>query len=233
MVSVYSVDPSALIRRVSEELKKTDLVHPPLWAKFVKTGPAKDRPPVEDDWWYVRASSVLRAVYKEGPIGVGKLRTRYGSKQNRGLAPERFRPASGNILRTILQQLEKEGLLMQGKDKNERGRHITSKGQSLLEKCASELHKTNDTGATEESKTASKTKEKQSPKKEKKTSKDLDKKGDKTENKKEDKSTSDKKTASDHKKSKSGQSEKKKVDEKPAAEKKDKSDDDNKSKVKA
>ncbi len=139
MVSIYAVDTNALLEKVSQELKKSDIVQPPEWAAFVKTGPAKDRPPAADDWWYIRAASILRAVYKEGPIGVTKLRTRYGSKQDRGYAPERFRPASGNIIRTILQQLEKDGYLMQGKDRNQRGRHITSKGQSLLEKCASGL----------------------------------------------------------------------------------------------
>ncbi len=165
MVSIYNVDPSALIERVSEELKKSDMVQPPEWAQFVKTGPSKTRPPASDDWWYVRAASVLRAVYKEGPIGVAKLRTRYGSKQDRGLAPERFRPASGNILRTILQQLEKEGYLMQGKDKNAQGRHITPKGQSLLEKCASALYKTQDKSSKASEKQKSSDRDK-APKKE-------------------------------------------------------------------
>ena len=138
MVSIYTVDTNALIAKVAQELKKSDIVHPAEWAKFVKTGIAKQRPPVDEDWWYVRAASILRSVYKLGPIGVSKLRTKYGSKQNRGVRPEKFRDASGNIIRTILQQLEKEGLIMQSKDKR-KGRVITPKGQSLLEKSASSL----------------------------------------------------------------------------------------------
>ena len=138
MVSIYTVDTNALIAKVAQELKKSDIVHPAEWAKFVKTGIAKQRPPVDEDWWYVRAASVLRSVYKLGPIGVSKLRTKYGSKQNRGVRPGKFKDASGNIIRTILQQLEKEGLIMQNKDKR-KGRVITPKGQSLLEKSASSL----------------------------------------------------------------------------------------------
>lgn len=136
MVSVYSVDPNALIEKVAEELKKTDLVEAPEWAKFVKTGVSKQRPPVNDDWWYVRAASILRSVYKLGPVGTSKLRTKYGGKQNRGVRPEKFRLASGNIIRTALQQLEKEGYVAQNKDPKKKGRIVTGKGQSLLEKTA-------------------------------------------------------------------------------------------------
>ena len=143
MVSIYSVDANNLIEKVAQELKKSDLVHPTEWAKFVKTGVAKERPPVDDDWWYFRAAAILRSVYKLGPVGVSKLRTKYGSKQNRGVRPEKFRDASGNIIRTILQQLEKDGYIMQNKDDKKKGRVIAPKGQSLLEKTASSLAREN------------------------------------------------------------------------------------------
>ncbi len=149
MVSIYTVDTNALIAKVAQELKKSDIVHPAEWAKFVKTGISKQRPPVDEGWWYVRAASILRSVYKLGPIGVSKLRTKYGSKQNRGVRPEKFKDASGNIIRTILQQLEKEGLIVQNKDKR-KGRVITPKGQSLLEKSASSLSKSNAKAKKEE-----------------------------------------------------------------------------------
>ena len=139
MVSIYSVDPNSLIEKVAQELKKSDLVQPTDWAKFVKTGVAKERPPVDEDWWYIRAASILRSVFKLGPVGVSKLRTKYGSKKNRGVKPEKFKIASGNIIRTILQQLEKEGLVMQNKDDKRKGRVISPKGQSLLEKAAASL----------------------------------------------------------------------------------------------
>lgn len=141
MVSVYSVDAYDLIKKVSQELKKTDLVHPPEWAQFVKTGVFKQRPPVDEDWWYIRAAAILRSVYKLGPVGVAKLRTKYGGKQNRGVRPEKFRVGSGNIIRTILQQLEKEGLVASVKDEKKKGRVITPKGQSLLDKVAISLAK--------------------------------------------------------------------------------------------
>lgn len=141
MVSVQSVEPSTLIKKVAEELKKIDLIQPPEWAKFVKTGVFKQRPPIEEDWWFSRAASILRAVYLLGPVGTIKLRTKYGGKQNRGVRPGRFRIGSGNIIRTILQQLEKEGLIVQNKKPKKQGRVATPKGQSLLERCAISIDK--------------------------------------------------------------------------------------------
>ena len=64
-----------LIKKVAEELKS--IIGQPEWAPFVKTGNHKERPPVDNDWWYIRAASVLRKVYLLGPIGVSKLRTKY------------------------------------------------------------------------------------------------------------------------------------------------------------
>ncbi len=136
MVSIYQVDPNKLIEKVAEELKKLSAVEAPEWAMFVKTGAHKERAPVNPDWWYVRAAAVLRSVYNLGPIGVAKLRTKYGGAKNRGVRPDKFVKGSGNIIRKILQQLETEGLLVKNNDDVKKGRIIAPKGQSLLDKCA-------------------------------------------------------------------------------------------------
>ena len=81
MATIYDTNPNALINKAAEELKKQ--IKEPEWAKFVKTGVAKDRPPAETDWWYKRAASILRSVYLKGPIGTNKLRHKYSSKKNR------------------------------------------------------------------------------------------------------------------------------------------------------
>lgn len=137
MASIYDVEPQELIEKTAEELKKIDSIKPPEWAPFVKTGGHKERPPVKQDWWYVRAASILRTLYKIGPVGVSKLKTKYGGKKNRGVKPEEFRKASGNILRKILQQLEKAGLAKKVDKGVNKGRVITPKGKSMLDKVAS------------------------------------------------------------------------------------------------
>ena len=64
MASIYDVDPTELIGKAAEKLKKVPEIQPPEWAKYVKTGMHKQRQPVEADWWYMRSASVLRAVYR-------------------------------------------------------------------------------------------------------------------------------------------------------------------------
>ncbi|MBU0667407.1 MAG: 30S ribosomal protein S19e [Nanoarchaeota archaeon] len=127
---VYNVEPTRLIEKTADELKK--LIGAPSWSAFVRTGNHKQRPPVNPDWWYVRAAAVLRTIYLLGPIGVSKLRTKYGGKKNRGVRPEKFVKGSGNIIRKILQELEKAELVKQAQKGKHKGRIITPKGMSLL-----------------------------------------------------------------------------------------------------
>ena len=136
MGKIYDISAQDLIKKLSNELKKSKEVKMPSWAMFVKTGVSKERPPLQIDWWYMRAASVLRRVYMLGPIGVSKLRRKYGGKQNRGHKPEHTYKASGKVLRTVLQQLEKEGLIKQVEKGVHKGRVVTPKGNSFMDKLA-------------------------------------------------------------------------------------------------
>ena len=135
-MSVQEVQPTALIKRLSEELKKIEAIRPPQWALFVKTGVHKERPPEQTDWWYTRAASLLRRLYVDGPVGISRLRTYYGGRQNRGQPPEHFRKAGGKIVRVALQQLEKAGLVTKVE---RRGRKLTPKGVSMIESLARQM----------------------------------------------------------------------------------------------
>ncbi len=117
------------------------MVQPTSWSRFVKTGRSRERLPENPDWWYARAAAVLRSVAERGPIGTEKLRTKYGSKKNRGHKPERFYKGSGSIIRKILQQLENAGLVKQGVKSGHKGRIMTPKGMSLLDKSAIQIMK--------------------------------------------------------------------------------------------
>ena len=133
-MTAYDIEPKELIEKTSEELK--NLIKAPDWTQFVKTGSGKERPPVENDWYYTRAASILRIIYIKGPVGVQKLRMKYGNKKNRGNKPNMFYKASGKIIRVILQELEKVGLIQYKKEGPNKGRIITGKGKSLLDKLA-------------------------------------------------------------------------------------------------
>ena len=142
MSQILIVNPNELINKAAEELKKQKLVAPTEWSMFVKTGHSKQRLPDNDDWWYYRSAAILRSIAKLGPVGTQKLRTKYGSKKNRGHKPEKFFEASGSIIRKILQQLEKSELIKQTKIGVRKGRILTPKGNSLLNKIAVQIDKT-------------------------------------------------------------------------------------------
>lgn len=139
-MSRFDVPKGDLVKRVAVSLQKLQDIKPPVWASFVKTGAHKERPPVQKDWWFVRSAAVLRRVAEsDGPIGVSKLRKLYGGKKNRGMAPERFKPGSGNVVRKVLQQLEKSKLVKQTVVGVHKGRVVTPSGRKLLDSAAKEL----------------------------------------------------------------------------------------------
>jgi len=135
---VHNVNPQEYNLKLAEALKKIPEFNKPGWAEFVKSGPAKERPIDDPDFWHKRAASILRFIYVNKTVGVNKLRTRYGSKKNRGMRPEKFFKAGGKIQRVILQQADKAGLTeiakpIKGIKKRKSGRQLTKKGIEFLE----------------------------------------------------------------------------------------------------
>ncbi len=118
-----------------KEIAKIKEVQAPEWAKFVKTGNHKERPPVNKDWWTVRTASILKKVNKYGPVGTNRLAKFYGGRKNRGVRPDIKVNASRNIIRKSLQQLEKAGLIKQV-SKPSAGKILTKKGKELIIKTS-------------------------------------------------------------------------------------------------
>jgi small subunit ribosomal protein S19e len=136
--AIYDLSPQEYNLKLAEALKGIPEFKEPEWAKFVKSSPSKERPIEDVDFWYKRAASILRQIYKKKIVGVNRLRTRYGSKKNRGMKPERFVKAGGKIIRTILQQADKAGLTetikeIKGTREKRPGRKLTEKGKKFLE----------------------------------------------------------------------------------------------------
>ncbi len=138
MVTAVQVPADRLIAELAHYLKeRVPEVKPPKWATYTKTGAHKERVPEDPDWWYYRCASILRKLYvRGGPVGIERLRTVYGGRKNYGVAPEHFVKGSGSVVRKALQQLEKAGLVVKVKGK---GRTLTPKGRSLLDKLANKV----------------------------------------------------------------------------------------------
>lgn len=142
MVNVFDVETSKLIVKVKEELKKVEQIKPPAWSKFVKTAVARSRPPQEDDFWYTRAAAIMRQMYKtDKPLGVQRLRTKYGGKEQNRIKPAHFKKGSGSIIRKIMQQLEAAGFIKKTAINKHAGRILTPKGKSFINKSAAAVLK--------------------------------------------------------------------------------------------
>jgi small subunit ribosomal protein S19e len=135
MSNVYEVKAADLVRVASLRLKEKNLKRP-AYIDFVKSGPGKERVPQDRDFWFTRGASILRQVYLNGPIGVSKLRTRYGSTKGHVVHKHHHMKAGGSIIRDALIELEKLKLVKNTKE----GRVITPQGKSFLDKIANELN---------------------------------------------------------------------------------------------
>ena len=138
MPTVYDVPADALIEALAERLE--DRIEEPDWARFTKSSADRELSPEQADFWYTRAASVLRKVAIKGPVGVGTLRTEYGGAvrgSNRyGVSPNSQVDGSGKVIRTILQQLQTEGLV---EEAGSAGRQLSPAGQSLVDETAGEV----------------------------------------------------------------------------------------------
>jgi small subunit ribosomal protein S19e len=102
---------------------------------------SKERVPTQPDFWHIRTASILRYIYIHGPRGVSRLRTKYGSRKNRGSKQEKHFRGSGKIIRVILQQLEAEGFLKQVMRGKRKGRELTPKAVKLMDNIAYKVAK--------------------------------------------------------------------------------------------
>lgn len=143
MNPVYELDVQEYNLKLAEALKKVAEFKKPEWVVFVKSGPAKERPIEDEDFWFKRAASILRQIYRKKILGVNRLRTKYGSKKDRGMKPEKFKKAGGKIIRVILQQCDEAGFTeivkpVKGVRSKKPGRQLTQKGKSFLESIGGE-----------------------------------------------------------------------------------------------
>ncbi len=138
MTTFYDVPAEDLIEAVAEELAAE--LDAPEWAEYTKTGTSRELPPEQENFWALRAASLLRKVADDGPIGVQRLRTAYGDA-TQGSTRYRVRPnrkteGSGNIIRSALQQLEEAGYV---NTRDGHGREVTGEGRALLDETAAKL----------------------------------------------------------------------------------------------
>ena len=144
MTTYYDVPADLLIPGLAERLRSYDMVSAPEWASQVKTGTHRERPPVQEDWWYTRAASILRKVAIKGPIGTNRISQEFGGPKDRGVKKNKAVAGSRNVARKILQQLSDSGLLVESLNTAgnvNRGKILSSEGQALLDEVSHSVRK--------------------------------------------------------------------------------------------
>lgn len=140
MASALDVDANKLNVRVAEKLKEFGITPPP-FVGLVKSGAHKDRPPQQDNFFFIRCASLMRQAYINNIIGVRRMRTHYGGSKNRGVKPNRFVRAGGSTIRKAFQALEKAGLMEKVDKGKHKGRRLTAAGRKLIDQCAKDVKK--------------------------------------------------------------------------------------------
>ena len=114
MAKVYTlkdVSSHEFVKEYAQHLKKTGKMDVPKWVDLAKTAPFKELAPYDEDYYYIRAASIARKVYLRQGTGVGAFRKVYGGSKNRGTKMSHFQKASGGLIRSILINLEKMGVV--------------------------------------------------------------------------------------------------------------------------
>jgi len=134
--TVNGVRPYDLIRTYARFLKKSGKVVLPKWVDHVRTSIAREMPPEDPDWFYIRCAAVARKFYRHNGLGVQGLRKIYGDTKRRGARPDRAVLASGAVLRAAIKQLE----LLKVLEKDPKGgRRLSSTGRRDLDRIAAQL----------------------------------------------------------------------------------------------
>lgn len=139
MTTYHDVPADLLIGELSARLSEVDSINPPEWSKIVKTGTHRERPPAQDNWWFIRSAAVLRKVGKLGPIGANHMAQHFGGPKDRGVKPNRAVAGSRNISRTVMQQLTTAGLIQSKMNLSgtvNHGKVLTPAGQKMLDSVA-------------------------------------------------------------------------------------------------
>lgn len=136
MTTVFDVPAKELIDEVAKKLASDDTIELPEANVYSKTSVARENPPENEDWWFVRCASILRKIYINNGIGIEVLKAEYGGKRDKGSKPYKARSGSGTVTRRAVQQLEKAGYVTKIRGK---GRVMTPKGRSFMDNASKEV----------------------------------------------------------------------------------------------
>ena len=139
---VKDISAAQFIAAYAAYLKKSGKVTLPKDVDVIKTGVRKELAPYDPDWYYIRMAAIARRVYIRGGLGAGGLARVFGGANRKSCMPQHFEKDAQGLIRHILIQLEKNGvvetIVLQhtSGSKVTAGRNISSKGKRELDRVA-------------------------------------------------------------------------------------------------
>ncbi|EZG79925.1 putative 40S ribosomal protein S19 [Gregarina niphandrodes] len=133
--TVSDVPADQFIKKCARHLKDSGFFEIPKWAEYAKSGCSRELSAHDDDFFYIRAASILRKMaFNAKECGVGRLAHVYGGSQNRGVQPCHHRMASRKVIRYCIRQLQSMELVEAFGDKQKR--RLSVKGQRCIDQIA-------------------------------------------------------------------------------------------------
>eukprot|EP01100_Stratorugosa_tubuloviscum_P002889 TRINITY_DN168_c1_g2_i1.p1 TRINITY_DN168_c1_g2~~TRINITY_DN168_c1_g2_i1.p1 ORF type:complete len:237 (+),score=144.90 TRINITY_DN168_c1_g2_i1:237-947(+) len=135
--TVKDVPAAHFIQAYAAWLKKSGQITLPKWHDIVKTATYKELPPLNPDWYFIRAAAIARQIYIKGRKGIGALRKTFGGRKIRGTQPSHHGLGAGGIIRSCLKVLHKKQIIQN--DKTRGGRRLTDTGRRSMDRIAARV----------------------------------------------------------------------------------------------
>lgn len=145
----FTVKPVSLITQISSHLLQNNLLSLPKYHNISKTCVGKENAPLQSDWLYTRAGSILRKIAcnnedestksldkkdKRRKLTVTALQSKYGCKKDRGTRPGKKVRAYATPIVSIIKDFQKMEWIQA--DTN-LGFVLTEKGQEFINEMVS------------------------------------------------------------------------------------------------
>lgn len=133
---IYEVRPERFNVALKSYLKSSNKIVLPQDYDIIKTGESRELAPSDDDWYYMRAASIVRQIAKKGGVTSEFLAEKYGSRKNRGCRPSKYVPAHREIGDSVLENLKNMGWINPANSKD----MLTEQGKTVVSCCRIRFH---------------------------------------------------------------------------------------------
>ncbi|KAL0229959.1 hypothetical protein PCE1_003523 [Barthelona sp. PCE] len=137
MPGLKQVTADQFIQACGLHLKNANILELPTEITYIKSAPGRELGPQDPDWFFKRAAAILRRVYIQPGIGLGGFAKYFGAKARNGHARNHGALAARGVIRRIIQNFEKAGLIEQ----STKGRVLSSEGRRVCDTVATNILK--------------------------------------------------------------------------------------------